>query len=121
MLLGEAGLDPAIRVVRIGVEGAEVTVTALADDGGVLAERVFKEGADFELGDGRLTLRSDLTVVGAEPQALVVAVSHQRLALALTTEGDIAAFESDSFAGLAFLLVPMAGTEERFWVFQRLE
>lgn len=97
----------AINVVY--VKPRTLRVIALGDNK-IIKESIFVEGKDFHLSSGRINIKSDTVVSYAYPAGNVfIGVGHGSKALGIDANGDARMQESSTFAGTAFLVIPVAG------------
>jgi hypothetical protein len=97
----------AIKVVF--EEPRSLRVAALGGEG-TIREGIFVEGTDFHLTSGRIQTQSDTMASFAYPAGNVfIGAGHQSQSLGLDTRGDARMQESATFAGTAFLVIPIAG------------
>jgi hypothetical protein len=107
----------AIKVVF--EEPRSLRVAALGSEGKI-KEGVFVEGTDFYLTSGRIQIQSDTVASFAYPAGNVfIGAGHQSQSLGLDPRGDARMQESATFAGTAFLVIPIAGNVRDAFRFPR--
>lgn len=107
----------AIKVVY--EEPRSLRVAALSSEG-TAKEGIFVEGTDFHLSSGRIQIQSDTVASFAYPAGNVfIGAGHQSQSLGLDSRGDARMQESATFAGTAFLVIPMAGNVRDAFRFPR--
>jgi hypothetical protein len=99
-----------ILAIKVVFEGPRsLRVTALSSEG-TAKEGIFVDGTDFHLASGRIQIQSDTVASFAYPAGNVfIGAGHQSQLLGLDPRGDARMQESATFAGTAFLVIPMAG------------
>lgn len=112
----------SITAVKVGFERPRsLRVEALGSEG-IAKEGIFVEGTDFQLTSGRIQVQSDTVVSFAYPAGNVfIGAGHQSRSLGLDSRGDARMQESVTFAGTAFLVIPMAGNAKEAYRFPRLQ
>lgn len=107
----------AIKVVF--EESRSLRVSALSPEG-TAKEGVFVDGTDFHMAAGRIQTQSDTVVSFAYPAGNVfIGAGHQFQALGLDHRGDARIQENATFAGTAFLVIPMVGNVRDAFRFPR--
>lgn len=108
-----------IAVKVVFVEPSSLRVMALSSEGTV-KEAIFVEGKDFHLASGRIEVKSDAVASFAYPAGNVfIGAGHQSQVLGLDRGGDARVQESATFAGAAFLVIPIAGNVRDVFRFPR--
>lgn len=101
------GAIEAIRVVS--PDSDTLKVSAFANHQ-VVKEQSFISGVDFEFRDGQILLPEKLEGSGAgEPGNVFIGAMHTSRLIGLDQQGQGYLQESTSFAGTAFLVIPVAG------------
>lgn len=108
--LNHAEID-TITVVQTAADVVEVTAHQGRQ---MIKSGRYIEGKDFEIEDGRLLLGTQAGMAGLKPGEPLLGAYRQVIELGLDTAGQGKARQHTSVAGLAFLLIPVAGdsTEE---------
>ena len=110
-------LISAIRVVF--EEPRSLRVAALGPEG-TSKEGIFVEGTNFHVTSGRIQIQSDTVASFAYPAGNVfIGAGHQSQSLGLDPRGDARMQESATFAGTAFLVIPIAGNVRDAFRFPR--
>jgi ketosteroid isomerase-like protein len=86
----------------------------------IAKEEIFVEGKDFHLSSGQIEIKSDSVASFAYPaDNPFIGVGHETQVLGLDARGDARIQESATFAGTAFLVVPVAGNAKEVFRFPR--
>lgn len=102
-------------------EPRSLRVAAVSSEG-TTKEAIFVEGTDFHLTSGRILIQSDTMASFAYPAGNVfIGVGHESQSLGLDPRGDARMQEGGTFAGTAFLVIPMAGHVRDVFRFPRLQ
>ena len=100
-------------------EPRTLRVTALST-GEAIKDGVFVEGKDFHLASGRVNVRSESVVSFAYPAGnAFIGVAHESQVLGVDERGDARMQETTTFAGTAFLVIPVAGNTRDAFRFPR--
>lgn len=100
-------------------EPRSLRVVAVSPEG-TAKEGIFTEGKDFHLSSGRIDIKSDAVASFAYPAGNVfIGAGHESRVLGLDARGDARLQESATFAGTAFLVIPMAGNVKDVFRFPR--
>lgn len=105
------GLDhPRIKAIHVAFEKPQSLRITAVGTGEAIKESIFVEGKDFHLASGRIEVKSDAITSFAYPAGNVfIGVGNESRVLGLDKHGNARMQESASFAGTAFLVIPVAG------------
>ena len=95
--------------------GNKLTVNAIKNDF-VIYKKEYLIGRDFEITDGKIIWHKFAATTGD----IVVGPSHEKIELGLDTNGNVKYRTTSSFAGLAYLIVPIAATSAYDIMFLKL-
>lgn len=116
---GDSSSNGADRV-RLTVREKVVKCEAVIGEK-VLAERIYREGREFEVRGSEVPLRSGISDLGSlHPQSVVAAVGTEGRSLRLSSQGDLVLKIRRSGAALVFMLVPAGMAEETDYIYKRL-
>ena len=109
-----------ISAIKAVFEGPRSLRVAALSSEGTAKEGIFVEGTDFHLASGRIQIQSDTIASFANPAGNVfIGAGQQSKSLGLDPRGDARVQESATFAGTAFLVIPMAGNVRDAFRFPR--
>lgn len=109
-----------IAAIKVELEGSRGLRVAAVTSGTTLKESVFQEGRDFHFESGMIGVKADTFTSLAYPAGNVfIGAGHEAHALGIDPRGDARMQENVSFAGTAFLVIPMAGSVRDAFRFPR--
>ncbi|MEL0169446.1 MAG: hypothetical protein VW877_15085 [Pseudomonadaceae bacterium] len=116
-------LDEHVGVEQLEVEPLSATAVRIRalQSGAVIRQSDFREGEHFTRRDDRIELSSNWgSSLAAPADNPFIGAYHERVSLWLDTQGDGRMTNTATFAGTAFLIIPLAGTVSEQRRFERL-
>lgn len=99
-----------IQLIEISLVSDESVIAQAFSDGKLIKQSVFLEGQHFELKSGKIVIKNELFGSLAYPaDNPFIGVGHSSVVLGIDQSGNGKLTKSDSFAGTAFLFIPVAG------------
>lgn len=110
-----------IKAIHVVFEQPQNLRVAAIGAGGIIKEEIFAEGKDFHITSGRIKILSDTVASFAYPAGNVfIGVGHESKVLGLDEHGNARMQESATFAGTAFLVIPVTGNVRDVFKFPRI-
>lgn len=99
--------DKEIELVEVLPNGTTLTINAIKD-GCIIATKDYEIGRDFTLTDGKIILRKEVHLLTRGGGDVILGPSYEKVELGLDAKGNGKYKSQGYFAGLVFMLIPMA-------------